>query len=420
MAIFQKLNASSSLRAPPVAAASHREARGGSAGADASSRRSRTSDLEERPIEDALDDVLGAERRRDARLREEIARARATRRSCSTRIELDSKARGPDRAARARSPSDEPDAKVIIFTQFRDTQDYLARPHPASRGPCTSSTGSSSRSEKDAAVARFRDGERPAAPDLHRGRRRGPQLPVLPHPGQLRPAVEPDEGRAAHRPPRPHRPEACRSRSSTSRRQGTIEERVVEVLSEPHRRLRGDDRRPRPDPRRGRDATSARSSSLAEEEARASAGDLEQQLESRVARGAPSRGTLADLIMDTKSFRKDEVEELLERRGYDGQRRPAAVRAQRARRSSTSGSTTTRRSRASTSSRFGARFFAAFPQFARDDMKRRVTFDPSVALDHEEIDFLAFGHALVDALVARVRDHGLPAAFRARDRADRR
>ena len=38
-----------------------------------------------------------------------------------------------------------------------------------------------------------------SGPDLDRGRRRGAQLPVLPPHGQLRPAVESDEGRAADR-----------------------------------------------------------------------------------------------------------------------------------------------------------------------------------------------------------------------------
>ena len=52
--------------------------------------------------------------------------------------------------------------------------------------------------------------ERPD-PDLDRGRRRGPQLPVLPSDGQLRPAVEPDADRAADRAARPDRPEAARA-----------------------------------------------------------------------------------------------------------------------------------------------------------------------------------------------------------------
>ena len=41
-------------------------------------------------------------------------------------------------------------------------------------------------------------------------------------------------------------------------------------------------------------------------------------------------------------------------------------------------------------------------------MVRRVTFSPSVALDYETIDFLAFGHELVDALVERVSGRGYP------------
>src|SRR5207247_154536 len=50
-------------------------------------------------------------------------------------------------------------------------------------------------------------GERPAG---DRRRQRGAQPPVLPPPRQLRPAVEPDADRAAHRPAAPHRADRAR------------------------------------------------------------------------------------------------------------------------------------------------------------------------------------------------------------------
>ena len=44
-----------------------------------------------------------------------------------------------------------------------------------------------------------------------------------------------------------------------------------------------------------------------------------------------------------------------------------------------------------------------FPQFLREGATRRATFDPSVAMDHEDVEFLAVGHEIVDALLARAR-----------------
>ena len=70
--------------------------------------------------------------------------------------------------------------------------------------------------ERDRQVARFRDPDGPKVLHLHRGRRRGPQLPVRAPPGALRPAVEPGDGGAAHRPAGPHRAERTRWRSTSS------------------------------------------------------------------------------------------------------------------------------------------------------------------------------------------------------------
>jgi hypothetical protein len=58
---------------------------------------------------------------------------------------------------------------------------------------------------------------------------------------------------------------------------------------------------------------------------------------------------------------------------------------------------------------FSSRFEAVFPQFAREELRSEVTFDAAVALDFEEVEFLAFGHPLVDALVERARSPQYPA-----------
>ncbi len=58
--------------------------------------------------------------------------------------------------------------------------------------------------------------------------------------------------------------------------------------------------------------------------------------------------------------------------------------------------------------RLKGKFENDFPQFSRDGLVRHVTFDPSVARDHEDLEFLAVGHEIVDALIGYVRakEHG--------------
>ena len=46
--------------------------------------------------------------------------------------------------------------------------------------------------------------------------------------------------------------------------------------------------------------------------------------------------------------------------------------------------------------RLGAKFEHVFPEEVRIDRNRVVTFDLSVALEREEVEFLAFGHPFVD------------------------
>ena len=103
---------------------------------------------------------------------------------------------------------DEPDAKVLLFTEARDTLESLRTLLSARRASRRSATTATSPLvERDRQVARFRDPEGPKLLALHRGRRRGPQLPVRAPPRELRPAVEPGHDGAAHRPARPHRPD---------------------------------------------------------------------------------------------------------------------------------------------------------------------------------------------------------------------
>ena len=109
--------------------------------------------------------------------------------------------------------------KTLVFVAHRETLEML-RTALSHRGQLA--TGAFHEelppSRRDLGSGPVPRGRRPQPAGLHRGRRRGPQLRVLPPAGAVRPAVEAVGGRAAHRTPRPHRPAASRWRSSTSAR----------------------------------------------------------------------------------------------------------------------------------------------------------------------------------------------------------
>jgi hypothetical protein len=189
--------------------------------------------------------------------------------------------------------------------------------------------------------------------------------------------------------------------------EGTVEERVVEVLSERigvfQQTIGG------LDPILGDVEHDLRKIFvMAEKEADRALADLEKQLGDRVEQARKAEKQLADLIMDAKSFRKDEVEELLAQRGStsnDDLRRFVLNALSELDVTADQDATI----RGLYNVRFGSRFAAVFPQFAKEEIRPRATFDPSVALDHEEVEFLAFGHALVDVLVDRARSLDYPA-----------
>ena len=108
---------------------------------------------------------------------------------------------------------------MLVFTEARDTLESLQSKLRASSRSRRSRTTVSSR--WPSATARWRASAIPTGRRVllsHRGRRRGPQLPVRAPPGELRPALEPGHDGAAHRPARSHRPDAARSTFTSSRR----------------------------------------------------------------------------------------------------------------------------------------------------------------------------------------------------------
>jgi SNF2 family DNA or RNA helicase len=393
MATFQKLNASSSHalkrslirrieRLESVTDADRREAVLDDA------------DLEELPTADALDQYLSQQIDADWEEVRELERLVMLLED----IELDSKAAMLLKNL-AQIADDDPETKVIIFTQFRDTQTYLEE-HVDNRWGVNLFHGQLKPQEKDAAIARFRDGT-------------GPQLLISTEAG--------GEGRNFQfcnilvNYDLPWNPMKVEQRIGRIDRigqkrpvkifnfstKGTIEERVVDVLTRRigvfKETIGG------LDPILGEvEADLNKIFLMAEEEARREFDALETRIEARVTEAREAEQRLADLIMDTRSYRKEEVEELLQR--------PRAVNPGHVKRFvlgalSELGVIIERDEQQAGvfHLRLGSRFEHVFPEEVRIERRRMVTFDLSVALEREEIEFMAFGHPIVDGLVDHVR-----------------
>ncbi len=125
---------------------------------------------------------------------------------------------GPQVGRAARPAPNERDArradgtprKLIVFTEHRDTLNYLDRPPPHAARPARRGRRHPRRRIAASAAASRRSVHarpRRPGPRRHRRRRRRHQPPARPPDGQLRPAVEPEPHRAALRPHPPHRPD---------------------------------------------------------------------------------------------------------------------------------------------------------------------------------------------------------------------
>jgi hypothetical protein len=351
-------------------------------------------DLDESPTADALEELLSQRLDSDWDEVRELERI----------VELLEKITLDSKAARlienlAEIAKDDPNAKVIIFTQFRDTQDYV-RDHIGRPWTVNLFHGQLKPQEMDAAVARFRDDP-------------GPQVLISTEAG--------GEGRNFQfchimvNYDLPWNPMKVEQRIGRIDRigqkrpvtifnfstKGTIEERVVQVLTARigvfKETIGG------LDPILGEVESDLRKIfQLGEEEARSAFAKLEGRLESRVAEARQAEKRLGDLIMDTRSYRKDEVEALLQR-----QRAVSAhhVKSFVLGAMSKLGVVIDRDPEHDGIFllRLGAKFEHYFPEEVRIDRDRVVTFDLSVALEREEVEFLAFGHPLVDGLVEHVR-----------------
>lgn len=356
-------------------------------------------ELEETPIEDALSDFLGLPSTND--VVDEVHKLVALVRQLEAILEngIDSKAAKLLNGL-AEIMTEDDDPKVIIFTQSRDTQDYVAR---VIGPPWTVHVfhGSLKPDEKDKAISRFRlDG--------------GPQILVSTEAG-----AEGKNLQFCHRLINydlPWNPMKVEQRIGRVDRIGqkspvtiinlvvtdTIEERVLNVLTS---RIKIFEQTVGGlDPILGEVETDLKKLFLEAHEAQEAAlRRFEEQLESRVEAARRSEERLGDLIMDTRSFRRDEVQRLLQDRGTPDNRAMASLIISILRMLEVEVDDDPEIDGV-LQLRLGDPFFGRFPQFEPEGALRRVTFDPTVAMDSETIDFFAFGHPIVDALVAYVQD----------------
>ncbi len=357
-------------------------------------------ELEELPVADALDQVLATRFRESTET--EIAELHAIVALLDS-ISLDSKTLVLVRRLNELLES-EPNAKVIIFTQYLETQAYVAEHVPA-LWTTHIFNGGLKPADKDRAVARFRDGDGPQLLISSEAGGEGRNLQfshmIVNYDLPWNPMkVEQRIGRIDRIGQK--KPVSIFNLSTT----GTVEERVLHVLNE--RIGLFEETVGGLDPILGDVEGDLRKIlALADEKADKALVDYEQRLASRVSEARAAERRLADLIMDTRSFRQDEVQRLLDQRsllssdelksfvlgslnelGVGIEAHPAIEQVFEL--------------------RLRGRFGDEFPGIVRDGDRRIATLDPATALDHEDVEFLAFGHEVVDALVEHVRRREYP------------
>jgi SNF2 family DNA or RNA helicase len=326
------------------------------------------------------------------------------------RVEVDSKTRVlvahlneiAAREAEAGRP-----AKVIIFTQFRDTQEYL-REHISGDWGVELFHGQLTPQEKDASVERFRRSRGPCAliSTESGGEGRNFQfcsiivnydLPWNPM------RVEQRIGRIDR---------IGQSRPVTIINfsvKGTIEDRVLQVLGERIRVF--EETVGGLDPILGEvEQDLKRVFALGEAERDRALRELELRLESRVRDARRAERQRGDFIMDTRSFRQEEVQRLLRAKDDAGSLDNKVLRRFAVMALDELGVTIEdeRGTPGVSVLRLRGRFAQEFPEIEREGHIRRVTFDPAVAREQESVEFLAFGHPIIDGLVARVRGRNYP------------
>ncbi len=143
---------------------------------------------------------------------------------------------------------------------------------------------------------------------------------------------------------------------------------------------------------------------LAEEETQRALEQMMGDIERRVADARRAEAQLADFIMDARSFRPELVRGVMDReQDVDYSAMETFVRALLKSQKTYIGPAHGGVAEVV----FHEPFVSNFPQFVRDGGQQRLAcFQPNVAREEEEVEFLAFGHAVVDELVDQVLDEG--------------
>lgn len=295
----------------------------------------------------------------------------------------------------------DPHGKVLIFTEFRETQRYLAERLSGCGWEVNVFHGQQKAAEKDLSVERFRNGK-------------GQQILICTEAG--------GEGRNfqfCHMlvnydlPWNPMRVEQRIGRVDRIGQdhlvqifnlwvKGTIEERVLNVLE---RRINvfeetvggldpilGDTEKDLRKVLRMADADRDRALEVL-------GANLEQQVNG--ARAAEEK--LRDFIMDTKSYSREIAERIT------GQRSPVSAEDQKRFIKSLLFDVGTRVSRLGDSEHlltFQDPFTSDYPEFFKEGRKRRAVFRAEERKDTELVEYFAFGHPIVEQIVERILDSG--------------
>jgi superfamily II DNA or RNA helicase len=296
-------------------------------------------------------------------------------------------------------------AKVLIFTEFRETQRYLAELIRGRGWRVNVFHGQQKPMEKDRSVERFRDES-------------GSQVLISTEAG--------GEGRNFQfchllvnydLPWNPMRVEQRIGRVDRIGQndvvqifnlwvKGTVEERVLDVLE---RRINVfEETVGALDPILGdTEKDLRRILRLADADRDRAMASLEDHLEQEVKHARAAEEQLRDLIMDTKSFSREIAERV------SGQQSPVTAEDQERFITALLADVRTHIGRPVGGERqltFNDPFTSDFPEFFVDGRKRRAVFRADERRDTELVDYFAFGHPIVEAIVDRVLHPEYPGA----------
>lgn len=300
----------------------------------------------------------------------------------------------------------EPDAKVLLFTEFRDTQDYLKEKLEPLGWNVFVFHGQLNPLQKDAAVEGFKASSRPSIllSTEAGGEGRNFQFCHL--------LVNYDL------PWNPMRVEQRIGRVDRIGQQntvqvfnfwvkGTVEERILDVLEQRIRVF--EDTVGGLDPILGvAEADLVQILRLGGQERERALKRFEQEIEKKLIAARSAEEKLRDFIMETKSYSKEIAATISDKASpiTPADQESFAIRLLADVNTYIDG-----QSDGTFRIIFNEPFLGDYPALAKDSLRKRmVAFRPDVMPDSEHIEYFALGHAAIDQLIARVTDSGYAGA----------